>query len=142
MCQSPGADFGSFLGVAIEDLGDRLKLTSQAKSVVVDLGSLVGARTRLADAAALLSFADASLLVVRPCYLALQRALDSALRPTGVVLLTEEGRSLQRTDVESCLGVPVVMEIAVNPLVARAVDAGLLNTRLPRALERAIRRAA
>jgi hypothetical protein len=32
VCQNPGADFGSFQGVAIEDLGDRLKLTSQTQA--------------------------------------------------------------------------------------------------------------
>ena len=83
--------------------------------------------------------ATVSLLVIRPCYLALRRALEAPLRPSGVVLVAEEGRSLGRADVEDVLGVPVRAEIRVDPAVARAVDAGLLAGRLPRGLERALR---
>jgi len=32
VCQHPGTDAGSFAGVAVEDLGDRLKLTSQCQA--------------------------------------------------------------------------------------------------------------
>jgi hypothetical protein len=32
VCQHPGTDAGAFTGVAVEDLGDRLKLTSQAEA--------------------------------------------------------------------------------------------------------------
>ena len=54
------------------------------------------------------------------------------LRPSEVVLVTEPGRALAPHDVEDCVGAPVVAEVAVDPAVARAVDAGLLATRLPR----------
>jgi hypothetical protein len=64
------------------------------------------------------------------------------VRPSGVVLDTEPGRSLVRRDVEYVLGAPVRAEIELDPLVARAVDAGLLATRLPRGLHRALRDAA
>ena len=64
------------------------------------------------------------------------------LRPSEVVLLSEPGRALTRADVEDCVGAPVVAEVAVDPQVARAVDAGLLATRLPRALAREVGRAA
>lgn len=83
-----------------------------------------------------------SLLVLRPCYLALRRALAAPVRPSGVILVSEPGRSLGRRDVEDVLGVPVRAEVAWDPAVARAVDAGLLASRVPRALERALRRAA
>lgn len=86
--------------------------------------------------------ASLSLLVLRPCYLALRRALAAPLRPSGVVLVREDGRSLGRRDVEEVLGVPVRAEVAWDPGVARSVDAGLLASRMPRALERALRRAA
>jgi Flp pilus assembly CpaE family ATPase len=78
--------------------------------------------------------ADSSLLVLRPCYLALRRAANHALRPAGVVLVTEVGRALSRADVEAVLGVPVRASIPIDPGVARAVDAGLLAARLPRPL--------
>ena len=59
-----------------------------------------------------------------------------------MILVSEPGRALGAGDVEDVLGVPVRAEVAVEPSVARAVDAGLLTTRLPRSLERALRRAA
>ena len=59
--------------------------------------------------------ATRSLLVTRPCFLALRRALGAPLRPSEIVLLTEPGRSLGAADVEECLGAPVVAEVAVDP---------------------------
>jgi hypothetical protein len=77
-----------------------------------------------------------SLLVTRGCYLALRPAAQVDRRPDGVVLLAEPGRALGRTEVSAALGAPVVGTISVDPAVARAVDAGLLSTRLPRLLQR------
>ena len=90
---------------------------------------------------ALAASASLSLLVLRPCYLGLRRALAAPVRPSGVVLLVERGRALGRRDVEDVLGVPVRAEVAVDEAVARAVDAGLLARRVPRPLERALRAA-
>ena len=109
------------------------------RSVVVDCGVL---DAREPDRAVLAARSTHSLLVTRACYLALRRASDPPLRPSGVVLVTEPGRALDRHDVESVVGAPVRAEVAVDPAVARAVDAGLLAHRLPRGLERALRRAA
>lgn len=86
--------------------------------------------------------ADRSLLVTRACYLALRRAVSAPIRPTGVVLVAEPGRALRATDVEAAVGAPVVATVAVDPAVARAVDAGLLTARLPRLMERDLRRIA
>ena len=86
--------------------------------------------------------ATRSIFVTRPCFLSLRRAMAMPLRPSEVVLLSEPGRALTRADVEDCVGAPVVAEVAVDPQVARAVDAGLLATRLPRALAREVGRAA
>ena len=83
--------------------------------------------------------AQTSLLVLRPCYLGLRRALAAPVRPSGVVLITDGARALGRRDVEDVLGVPVRAEIAIEEAVARAVDAGLLARRVPRPLERALR---
>jgi hypothetical protein len=112
-------------------------LANDPRPVVVDCGSDPhGAALALAAAA------DRSVLVTRACFLSLRRALAAPLRPSEVVLVTEHGRALTRSDVEDVLGVPVCAEIAVDPVVARAVDAGLLAARLPRALERGLRHAA
>lgn len=112
-------------------------LASDDRAVVVDCGvAPSGAALTLAAGA------TRSVLVTRPCFLSLRRALTAPLRPSEIVLLTEPGRSLGRHDVEDCIGAPVVAEIAVDPAVARAVDAGLLAARLPRALARELGRAA
>jgi hypothetical protein len=86
--------------------------------------------------------AEHSLLVTRPCYIALRRAQQLAIRPTGIVLVDEPGRALTSSDVEHALGVPVVAEVRLDPAVARAVDAGLLIARLPRSLITSLRSAA
>ena len=114
-------------------------LVNDARAVILDCGLLGrGAPT----AAALAGVANRSLLVTRPCYLALRRAVHLPLRPSGIVLVTEPGRALTRGDVEEIIGVSVLAEVALDPAIARAVDSGLLASRLPRTLERALRRAA
>lgn len=112
-------------------------LAADARPVVADCGSEP-------DGAALAVAAGAtrSVLVTRACFLSLRRALSAPLRPSEIVLITEPGRSLGRLDVEDCIGAPVVAEVAVDPVVARAVDSGLLATRLPRGLARELGRAA
>jgi hypothetical protein len=89
--------------------------------------------------AALVAHADRSLLVTRPCYLSLRRAVRGPTRPTGVVLVTEPGRALSARDVEHALGVAVEATVSIDPSVARAVDAGLLQTRLPRVIAKELR---
>jgi len=79
--------------------------------------------------------ADRRLLVIRPCYLALRRAVAAAQSLTGVVIVNEPGRALRSADVVAALQVPVVAEISCDPAIWRAVDSGLLLTRLPKALQ-------
>ena len=81
---------------------------------------------------------DQSILVTRPCYLAIRRALCHD-RPTEIVLIDEPARSLTAADIETCLGLPVTATVAFDPTIARAVDTGLLTSRLPRNLARALR---
>lgn len=119
-------------------LADRIG--GDPRDVIVDLGST--APPKGSGRELILSRASVSLLVLRPCYLAVRLAIVAPVRPTGIVLVAEENRSLSRSDIESALRAPVVAEVVVDAAVARAVDAGLLNTRVPRALERAIRHAA
>jgi hypothetical protein len=85
---------------------------------------------------------ERSLLVTRPCYLALRRAVRSAVRPTGVILVDEPGHGLGSRDVEHALGAPIDAVVSFDPTVLRAVDAGLLAGRLPRVITRALRRVA
>ncbi|HWC11898.1 MAG TPA: hypothetical protein VG455_11815 [Acidimicrobiales bacterium] len=112
-------------------------LAADRRSVVADCG-----RAAAGPGLALAAGASVSLLVLRPCYLALRRAQRAPIRPSGVILIAEPGRSLTRRDVEDVLDVPVRAEVPYDAAVARAVDAGLLATRVPRNLERSLRRAA
>lgn len=110
-------------------------LVDDRRNVVVDAGSGPPPND-------LVAAADRTLLVTRPCYLALRAAVRSTVRADGVVLVEEPGRSLSARDVEATLGVPVVATVLLDPGVARAVDAGLLVGRLPAGLRRALRAAA
>lgn len=122
------------------DAGERLAAAlAGPRAVVVDCGKVDGPGQPGAVVAAV---AGVSLLVLRPCYLALRRAVAAPVRPSAVILVDEPGRALSRRDVEDVLGVPVRAVVPVDPTVARAVDAGLLPARLPRVLARALRAAA
>ncbi len=102
-------------------------LASESRTVVVDLGRLAQ------PGVALLQAADRSLLVTRPCYMALRAAMTGP-SPDGVVLVAERGRALSRRDVSAALGVPVDVQLWTDNAVARSVDAGILGSRLPRSL--------
>lgn len=115
-----------------EELAALLGVDSRV--VVADCGS-AAAPTALALAAG----AGLSLLVLRPCYLALRRALKAPVEPSGIVLVGEPQRALQQADVEDVLGLPVRASVPWRPAVATAVDAGLLARRLPSPLERGLR---
>jgi MinD-like ATPase involved in chromosome partitioning or flagellar assembly len=90
----------------------------------------------------LLKIADTRLLVTRPCYLAVQRALHADAQPTGIALIDEPGHSLSKRDIQRSLGVPVVATLSLDPAISRAVDAGLLTVRLPAGIRRELRGAA
>jgi hypothetical protein len=107
---------------------------ADAAAVVVDGG--VAGRDPLTDA---FTRAGVSLLVTRPCYLSLRRAARQPVPADGVVLVADAGRALDRRDVEQVLGLPVLCTVQVDPVVSRAVDAGVLVTRLPKVLERSLR---
>jgi hypothetical protein len=109
---------GAALGVALRDGG----LT------VLDSGAGPSPAARAA-----VEVADTALIVIRPCYLALHRAVaDSRLRPSsGAILGEEPGRALDAGDVAAVLGLPVVARFPVRADIARAIDAGVLRDRLP-----------
>ena len=104
-------------------------LDRSPRTAVVDCGKVGGAAV-----AAVAGRASRSLLVIRPCFIALRRAKQAPLRPTGVVVVNEPGRVLSSADVTSIVDAPVLAEVEIDPSVARLVDAGLLTGRLPRSL--------
>lgn len=105
-------------------------LAASARTVVVDCGRIDASLVAQRFAAE----ADRSVLVTRLCVLALRRAVVAPVRPSGVVVVRDAGRSLSLADVEATVGAPVLAEVAVDPSVARAVDAGLARCRIPRRL--------
>jgi len=76
-------------------------------------------------------------LVVRNSYLSLRRAVrmtgTRAGHPNGrhgaVVAVMTSGGALRGSDIMAALGVPEVTVLAVDPAIARAVDAGILAGR-------------
>jgi hypothetical protein len=102
--------------------------------VLVDCGTARDPASR-----AIVEVADVAVVVLRSCYLSLRRAVHSpALRHTaGVVLVEEPDRSLGAQAISDVLDRPVLVRLAQKSRVARAVDAGVLTTRLPEPLARA-----
>ncbi len=133
------AGSGSFAGVPPES-GAALAVALQAtaETTMCDAG-----RLDAEPLAALAEIADANVVVVRGCYLALRRAVHHPMieHAHGVVLVDEHGRSLGARDVEDVLGLPVLAAIEAKAVVARAVDAGTLTTRMPDLLARPMRHA-
>lgn len=120
----PSAEAGAALAVALRD---------GPVPTIVDVGRADHPAHR-----ALVEVADASVVVLRGCYLALRRAVHSPLlgRAAGVVLVEEQGRSLGASEVADVLDRPVLARLPVRPPIARAVDAGVLANRLPDPLAR------
>jgi MinD superfamily P-loop ATPase len=122
-------EVGAALGVALREGG---------MTTIVDVG--------VPDAPALdalLEVADATVVVLRGCYLALRRAvrMPATARATGAVLVEESGRALGSRDVADVLGVPVLASVPVRASIARVVDAGVFPVRLPETLAKPARTA-
>ena len=99
-------------------------------TVVIDAG--VGRLpTELAQAASKV------ITVVKPCYLTLRRATQLPT-PTSVFVVKEDGRALTVKDVGHVLNAPIEAEIPYEPAIGRAVDAGLLPSRVEQLLGRHI----
>lgn len=143
---SPGLQLLPAGAAAARSATARRSVESSAERL---LRALAGTRTVVVDAGApsplaneLAAGATVSLLVLRPCYLALRRALAAPIRPSGVILVEEPKRALDVGDVEEVLGVPVQAVVPWDPAIARCVDAGLLASRIPGSLASALRAAA
>jgi hypothetical protein len=124
----PGAEAGGALAAA---------LRRRSGPTVIDVGV-----DRSPAAGVVVEAADVALAVLRPCYLALRRAVasPSLAHTSGVVLVDEPGRMMGRTEITDVLGLPVLGRIPWRPGVARAVDAGVLVARPVDGLDGAVRR--
>ena len=56
-----------------------------------------------------------------------------------MVEIVEGGRSLSTLDIEAVVGKAVTTRVAIDPRIARTIDAGFLPGRLPRGLRRLVR---
>jgi hypothetical protein len=117
--------------LAWERLADACAVAPGA--VVIDAGSLLPPPIAHRSAAQ-------SLIITRPCYLALRRAARCTGLATGSVLVREPSRALSAIDAAHAIGAPVVAELVWDPAVARAVDSGMLAARLPLSLVRPLQR--
>ena len=106
-------------------------LAASPRTVVVDCGTRPGTIGRT-----IARTADRSILVTRACYVALRRQAAHELAPTEVALVREACRALGSHDVETAVGARVRTAVPFDPAISRAVDAGLLRSRMPRALSR------
>lgn len=134
---SAGPDAAGILGIPAPDTYPaqvRPALTLHETADTIEPGALViidaGTQPETVEGVAY--------LVTRPCYLALRRSF-TVPRPDGLVVITEPGRALTVEDVAAVIGAPVRAVIPQDPAVARAIDAGLLASRLPRTLARTLR---
>ena len=110
-------------------------LQTREGDAVLDCGPVRPAPSVLTDGAR-------SVLVLRPCYLALRRVVGHSITADRLVLIDEPGRALRRPDVEKVVGHRVDVHLELDPAIARAVDAGLLAGRLPLQLSNGLRRVA
>lgn len=125
--RNASGEAGAALGVVLRDDGG---------AVVADCGRADDLASR-----ALVEVSDLSVVVLRPCYLALRRAASDELVRTasGIVVVEEQGRALGMREVADVLGVPVLATVSVRAAIARVVDAGVLVARLPDGLARPAR---
>lgn len=125
-------------GLFFHDPGNEEK--SFARAVITDFGTYVSHVGRYDG--------DYNILVVRNEYLGLRRAITSEqvkqpngstqLRFDGFVLVEEEGRALGLREVRDVLGLPHLATIPVEPTIGRAIDAGVLPTRVPEKLAKPV----
>jgi len=113
-------------------------LRHEARDVVIDIATVERWESTAIQQLRRRVAVNDSLLVTRACYLALRRAENAPVRPSGVVLVREPGRWIDARGIERTLGAPVVAQIDHDPAIARAVDSGRLVKRLPRPLHRQV----
>lgn len=140
----PGRAMAAVLGVVEPDPGETCFVNEHLDLVVVPEGEFP---QRLATSMAsrydvvivdgswidaMSMVVDRRYLVTMPCYVAMKafvRRRPDGVAFDGMVMRNEHGRALTRRDLEKTTDLKVVAEIPTDPMVARAVDAGLLALR-------------
>jgi hypothetical protein len=106
-------------------------LSNSGCTVIVDAGR--GPIPRPMEAVA-----DHQYLVTRPCYLALRRAQFVHHTSKAAIVVTEPDRALRPSDVAKVLGLPIAATLEISADIARRVDAGIISSRPPAELIRAL----
>ena len=70
--------------------------------------------------------AGVSILVTKPCYLALRRCGPNTVSPTGVVMVADMRRALGPVDIEQATGAPVLVTVPYDSGIAMAADGGAM----------------
>jgi hypothetical protein len=119
MAPRPAAEAGAALAVALRD---------GPVPTIVDAGTADTPAAR-----AVLEVSDATIVVLRGCYLTLRRAVrhPAIERSAGLVIIEEPGRAIGAKEIADVLGRPVIARVPARDSIARAVDAGVLAHRLP-----------
>jgi Mrp family chromosome partitioning ATPase len=140
LANAGGGSNGTPAGVLQRVRALTLVAAAEQRTVVVDAGPAGRDGGGLASLVheALRSRRHRSVLVVRPCYLALRRMVSLG-RVDALAVVAEPWRALTLDEVTSVVDAPVVVEVPVEAAVGRAVDAGTLARRTPRSLLRALR---
>jgi hypothetical protein len=139
LVSSDPAAAGALIGVPVAVDGEWIEVTRTlalapgwtreawaTDAVIVDAG-------RLSDALPACQHSERYAVLRGPCYVALATLLADTGTPfDGIILVSESERSLTAGDVTDVLGLPIVANVTIAPRVARAIDAGLLSTRLSR----------
>jgi len=74
--------------------------------------------------------------VTRPCYLAIAKlAALNDISAKGLVVINEPGRSLTARDIGNAASLPVLAQVPFDPAVSRAIDSGLLASRVPKSMQ-------
>lgn len=74
---------------------------------------------------------DRTILVIRPCYLAIARAVRDSVKADGYILVKEPAlaRALSEKDITPALKMPLIASVDITPTIARTIDAGLFAMR-------------
>ena len=109
---------------------DDLLVWMAGRGVVVDAGDLAGhVRQRSHSERLVWEIARASdhnFAVTRPCALAARRGRHVNPRPSGLVVVGEDGHEIESGDLAAMWQIPVKATIPASKAVARSVDAGMI----------------
>lgn len=120
--------------VAIDDAAWRRLAAALDEHTVIDAG--IGP-----PPVALAQRATASLLVIRPCYLALRKAIDMAgdTPPTGVIVIDDVNGTYRAAEIARVVGAPLVARVSIDPAIPRCIASGTARHRFPAQIVRELR---